>query len=472
MSHNVKHEQNSGFSLIELLIAIAILAMLTVPLMNSFIMSGKINRNSRRLQNAAAVAQSVAETAKHTTDKAALEAALKALPGVYDFPADSKVNEDSPVYTFKLDGADGEKFRVNVSLMPKTDYDYKATDFADLYNEASVIYSELILNDNKVLSLMRSQKIPYDVPGAPVMEKWNVTEGRWDSYSPSDEDKAIRDTYGNLFADEYLKSSGSLDGISESELTDVNSKFKKENIDKTVYINIEQAGNDYEVTINTIYTFDFTDYKVVYRAEDTSPGVVVTPGAGTPMTFYRCSGKLVYKADEIKLILDNEKPLYFLYAKAEGGRISSDGITLEKAADVRHFKSVTYNVNAASGIQLTNEDGTSRNMKLYFVEEAGERQEESFKINVDNSSLTTALDLYTTEIYNTLGAALSVNVNNTIKGVVNVYSTKDAANTDNHIAYEKGEEITSLYKIIVSVDYDADRDGGYSEHVYSVATDD
>ena len=145
---------------------------------------------------------------------------------------------------------------------------------------------------------------------------------------------------------------------------------------------------------------------------------------------------------------------------------------MEKAADVRHFKSVTYNVDAASGVQLTNEDGTSRNMKLYFVEEAGERQEESFKINVDNSSLTTALDLYTTEIYNTLGAALSVNVNNAIKGVVNVYSTKDAANTDNHIAYEKGEEITSLYKIIVSVDYDAGRDGSYSEQVYSVATDD
>ena len=466
MWRNVKREQNSGFSLIELLIAIAILSMLTVPLMNSFIMSGKINRNSRRLQNATAVAQSVAETAKHTTDKAALEAALKSLPGVYDFPADSKADEDSPVYTFKLDGADGEKFRVNVSLMPKTDYDYKSTDFADLYNEASVIYSELILYDNKVLSLIRSQKIPYDdtsVPSkAPSLEKWNVTNGGWDNCSASDEDKAIRDTYGNLFADEYAGTA--LDGISASDFTNIYSGFKKENIDKIVDIVISQAGGDYKVSINTTYSFA---YSVVYRAEDLTAAPV--EGAGTPMAFYRCSGNLVYKADEITLTLDNEKPLYFLYAKAEGERLAADGTTVEKTADVRHFNSVSCNVSVDAGVNLVNTDMSPRDMKLYFVEEAGTRQEDNFKINISNNSLATALDVYTTELYNTIGAGLFVN--NEGKKVT-VYSTKDAANTDNHIAYKKGDEMTSLYKIVVSVEYDADRDGSYSEQVYTVSTDD
>ena len=224
------HEQNSGFSLIELLIAIAILAMLTVPLMNSFIMSGKVTRNSRRLQNATAVAQSITETVKHTTDKAALEAALKSFPGVYEFPADSKAGETSPEYTFKINGEDGERFRVSVNLTPKTEYDYKETDFADLYNEANVIYSELILYDNKVISLMKNQKIPYGTSTAPAKYKWDGTT--WITDSVTADDVALRDTFGNLIADEYVGSAP--EGMGSSDLTDMYAKLKKENIDKTV----------------------------------------------------------------------------------------------------------------------------------------------------------------------------------------------------------------------------------------------
>ncbi len=456
------HEQNSGFSLIELLIAIAILSILTVPLMNSFIMSGKVTRNSRRLQNATAVAQSITETVKHTTDKAALEAALKSFPGVYEFPSDSKAGETAPEYIFKIDGEDGEKFRVSVTLTPKTEYDYKETDFADLYNEANVVYSELILYDNKVLSLMKNQSIPYGGANAPVKEKWG--DAGWEADSATVEDISLRDTYGNLFADEYAGSAP--EGMNSSDITDMNSKFKKENIDKKVDIVISQEGNDFKLSINTTYSIM---YSVVYRAEDKD--VIPLPGKKAPMAFYRMSGKLVYKTDEIVLTFDNEKPLYFLYAKAEGGRTEADGTQV--SADVRHFNSVNYNIAVDGSVILTNEDGSSRNVMLYLVEQAGTRQEDSFSINVDNNSYNSSLDIYTTENYNNPAAPsdMTVNIGNRGNGV-NVYSAKDESNTDRHIAYNKGDEITSLYKITVSVDYDADRDGSYSEHVYSVSTED
>lgn len=456
------HEQNSGFSLIELLIAIAILAMLTVPLMNSFIMSGKVTRNSRRLQNATAVAQSITETVKHTTDKAALEAALKSFPGVYEFPADSKAGETSPEYTFKINGEDGERFRVSVKLIPKTEYDYKETDFADLYNEANVIYSELILYDNKVISLMKNQKIPYGTSTAPAKYKWDGTT--WITDSVTADDVALRDTFGNLIADEYVGSAP--EGMSSSDLTDMYAKLKKENIDKTVAVVVSQEGNDYKLAINTTYSIK---YDVVYRAEDKD--AIPVPGGKTPMAFYRCIGTLVYQADEIVLTFDNEKPLYFLYAKAEGGRTEADGT--EISADVRHFNSVKYNIKIDGSVNLADEDGNARNVLLYLVEQAGTRQEDSFSINVENDSYSTALDIYTTENYNNPAAPAdsTLTIGKTGKHV-EVYSVKNESNKDKHIAYNKGDEITALYKITVSVDYDVNRDGSYSEHVYSVSTED
>lgn len=456
------HEQNSGFSLIELLIAIAILAMLTVPLMNSFIMSGKVTRNSRRLQNATAVAQSITETVKHTTDKAALEAALKSFPGVYEFPADSKAGEASPEYTFKINGEDGERFRVSVKLMPKTEYDYKETDFADLYNEANVIYSELILYDNKVISLMKNQKIPYGTSTAPAKYKWDGTT--WITDSVTADDVALRDTFGNLIADEYVGSAP--EGMSSSDLTDMYAKLKKENIDKTVAVVVSQEGNDYKLAINTTYSIR---YDVVYRAEDKD--AEAEEGMKTPMAFYRCIGTMEYHADEIVLTFDNEKPLYFLYAKAEGGRTEADGT--EISADVRHFNSVKYNIKIDGSVNLADEDGNARNVLLYLVEQAGTRQEDSFSINVENESYSTALDIYTTENYNNPAAPAdsTLTIGKTGKHV-EVYSVKNESNKDKHIAYNKGDEITVLYKITVSVDYDVNRDGSYSEHVYSVSTED
>lgn len=68
---NLKHEpyeaqlnKNAGFSLIELLIAVIVLAIIIVPFSRSFISSSRMNGNSRRLQRATTVAQDIVEGLK------------------------------------------------------------------------------------------------------------------------------------------------------------------------------------------------------------------------------------------------------------------------------------------------------------------------------------------------------------------------------------------------------------------------
>lgn len=56
--------KNAGFSLIELLIAVIVLAIIIVPFSRSFISSSRMNGNSRRLQRATTVAQDIVEGLK------------------------------------------------------------------------------------------------------------------------------------------------------------------------------------------------------------------------------------------------------------------------------------------------------------------------------------------------------------------------------------------------------------------------
>lgn len=56
-----KPEKNKGFTLVEVLIAVAVLAVLTVPLLANFVTSSRVNLKSKRVMNATAVAQNIME---------------------------------------------------------------------------------------------------------------------------------------------------------------------------------------------------------------------------------------------------------------------------------------------------------------------------------------------------------------------------------------------------------------------------
>lgn len=56
--------RNAGFSLVELLIAVIILAIIVIPFSRSFVVSARMNGNARRLQRATTVAQDIVEGLK------------------------------------------------------------------------------------------------------------------------------------------------------------------------------------------------------------------------------------------------------------------------------------------------------------------------------------------------------------------------------------------------------------------------
>lgn len=62
MRHPHKVEkQNKGFSLVEVLVTLAVISILSIPVIQNFISSSKTNKQARNIQNATDVAQSVSE---------------------------------------------------------------------------------------------------------------------------------------------------------------------------------------------------------------------------------------------------------------------------------------------------------------------------------------------------------------------------------------------------------------------------
>lgn len=463
--NNIKRnlKQNTGFTLIELLIAIAVVAIMTVPLINSFVVSGRVSRNSRRAQNAQVVAQKITEIVKELSDTDEVEAALK---NVYNTGSFTKVYTGTDVWNanMKATGADTEKFYVDVSLTPKAAFDYDALNFADVYNKANVIYNQLMAYDYSIVTLIKNTDIDY---ANTSVFYYNATTSSWVSYTPTDEDKAIRQTYGHLFADEY-----STEDYAGAPCSDINSLLERANINKTVDILIEQDGDKYRVTYkNTFqYPYDETAPSMVYTVitKDVDP---TNPSA---MTYFSYMGVINISTEPVVEYYEMNLPMYFLYAKAKTSYTDDSGNIVK---DPRKFKKTTINITYKD--VAYNVAGTIKRLPLYLVEQVDSIDDSDFiinlKIDANPTMVPSAIDVYTNEqvdLYNPVHGSLTYL--NTYASLIRVYSDQDPTTYENRVAYSVVDNLSALYKIAVTVYYDENGNGSYeaNEVAYSIISED
>ena len=61
MANQIKNSSNKGFSLVEIIVAIAILAVIVLPLLNAFVTSSKLNVRSKDKLMAVETAKNIME---------------------------------------------------------------------------------------------------------------------------------------------------------------------------------------------------------------------------------------------------------------------------------------------------------------------------------------------------------------------------------------------------------------------------
>lgn len=218
---NRSTQKNKGFSLVEVLVAMTVIALISIPLIRTFVISANYTRDARRLQNATDIAQNVSEYFKvipldelkdvfrddrNISSSVLFDDADIASSGAYVFQnvGGGSLDENGIPY---YEGADGEDFYVTVVLNP-TDYtdinNYISPEVGDLFSvDIITAFSQFTKYDNKII-------------------------------------KTLKRTYGSAIPDDT----------------------GYDDIKKTVYVNIDQSQNlsnpnkiDYEYSLTVRYTY-------------------------------------------------------------------------------------------------------------------------------------------------------------------------------------------------------------------------
>lgn len=162
-------ENNQGFSLIEIIVTILVIALVVSPFLRSFFLAMNINGDARRLQNATVVCQNVIEEFKART----IDDIIEYSDNVYGVDASTEeLLIDGKTYTkyvfenWKLTGADGETFYATITMDP-TPYtsdgekypvnSLTSPEFSSLFgSDAIMLFKQYTDPDNELESYFRA----------------------------------------------------------------------------------------------------------------------------------------------------------------------------------------------------------------------------------------------------------------------------------------------------------------------------
>lgn len=225
---------NKGFSLIEVLVAMAVITLISIPLLRTFVTSAQINNKAKKLQNATDIAQNVSENfitvpllnlVQDNRDNRDVcgEYLLDTNEDIIIFRNLGDGSKDANNIPY-FKGADGEKFYVTVTMSP------------DEYSKSSDIVGVQDINN-------------YIVPSMGDLFSTDVVT----AYSQFTKyDNSILSAFKNKYP---------------GESTFTSSDFGKDDIKKDAYVYIEQYQDgeyvNYEYRLKIVYTYcssHLTDY--------------------------------------------------------------------------------------------------------------------------------------------------------------------------------------------------------------------
>lgn len=246
-----RREDNGGFSLLEVLVCIAVLALICVPVLRGFETSSWYNKRAYETQNITAYMQQLTETVQHVS-KESFEQSVSAAGGSIsrelNVAQQNQFPETNPGETYPE-----ELFTVTTCLQEKVtiagkSYDVKVVYDPVAYSEkktAAVSALESGAEDINVYTAVNIASV--DGMKFPVIaDEINAYDGTKENASATEKD--ISAVLYNLL-NRLTKNERSAAGLPEVELL----KKLYENTGKEIQVRVRQYGNRIQVNCDIIY---------------------------------------------------------------------------------------------------------------------------------------------------------------------------------------------------------------------------